>query len=305
MWVRSPGQEDPLEEGMATHPSLLAWRIPWTEEPGGLQSMGSQRVRHHLATKQEQQTVVLWPKSTSERNSEDSGVILALCPAEAIAKASCEKPGPERRAGALGRPCGVGWGGRQERGSGWGTRATVADSCQYMAEPLPYCKVISLQLKKKKKRAPPSSPCSRPSLSHCCSEGEFRVLSARSDTNPETLEQAVWALGRWLPCGPVNRPGCCPMLAAGPALLRSPGAGGPCQPQGLRTMAPQPVSEVTEGFLSPWCRRSGIQTLRRPHLLSPQLRPLGEVLSVEALLRELGPVHTRVLKPDPELLMGG
>ena len=41
MWVRSLGQEDPLEEGMATHPSILAWRILWTEEPGGLQSMGS------------------------------------------------------------------------------------------------------------------------------------------------------------------------------------------------------------------------------------------------------------------------
>ena len=46
MWVWSLGQEDPLEEGMATHPSFLSWRIPWTEEPGGLQSRGSQRVRH-------------------------------------------------------------------------------------------------------------------------------------------------------------------------------------------------------------------------------------------------------------------
>ena len=44
--VRSLGQEDPLEKGMATHSSVLAWRIPWTEEPSGLQSMGSQRVRH-------------------------------------------------------------------------------------------------------------------------------------------------------------------------------------------------------------------------------------------------------------------
>ena len=44
--VRSLGQEDPLEEGMATHSSILAWRIPWTEEPGGLQSMGLERVRH-------------------------------------------------------------------------------------------------------------------------------------------------------------------------------------------------------------------------------------------------------------------
>ena len=43
-WVRSLGQEDPLEEGMATYSSILAWRIPWTEEPGGLQTMGLQRV---------------------------------------------------------------------------------------------------------------------------------------------------------------------------------------------------------------------------------------------------------------------
>ena len=44
--VQSLGQEDPLEKAMATHSSILAWRSPWTEEPGGLQSMGSQRVRH-------------------------------------------------------------------------------------------------------------------------------------------------------------------------------------------------------------------------------------------------------------------
>ena len=44
MWVRSLGQEDPLEEEMATHSNILAWRIPWTEEPDGLQSMRSQRV---------------------------------------------------------------------------------------------------------------------------------------------------------------------------------------------------------------------------------------------------------------------
>ena len=43
-WVQSLDQEDPLEKGMATHSSILAWSIPWTEEPGGLQSMGSQRV---------------------------------------------------------------------------------------------------------------------------------------------------------------------------------------------------------------------------------------------------------------------
>ena len=49
MWetqVQSLGQEDPLEKTRATHSSILAWRIPWTEEPGGLQSMGSQRLGH-------------------------------------------------------------------------------------------------------------------------------------------------------------------------------------------------------------------------------------------------------------------
>ena len=46
MWVRSPGWEDPLEKEMATHSSTLAWEIPWTEEPGGLQPTGLQRVGH-------------------------------------------------------------------------------------------------------------------------------------------------------------------------------------------------------------------------------------------------------------------
>ena len=46
-WVQSLSQEDPLEEEMATHSSILAWEIPWTEEPDGLQSIGSKRVRHY------------------------------------------------------------------------------------------------------------------------------------------------------------------------------------------------------------------------------------------------------------------
>ena len=50
-WVRFLGWEDPLEKEMAIHSSILAWKIPWTEEAGGLQSMGSQRVGHDLATK--------------------------------------------------------------------------------------------------------------------------------------------------------------------------------------------------------------------------------------------------------------
>ena len=45
-WVQPLGEEDPMEKEMATHSSILAWRIPWTEEPGGLQSTGLQRVRH-------------------------------------------------------------------------------------------------------------------------------------------------------------------------------------------------------------------------------------------------------------------
>ena len=48
--VQSLGREDPLEKEMATHSSILTWEIPWTEEPGGLQSMGSQRVRHNRVT---------------------------------------------------------------------------------------------------------------------------------------------------------------------------------------------------------------------------------------------------------------
>ena len=63
MWVLSLGQEDPLEEGMETHSSILAWRIPWTEEPGGLQSIGSQRDGHdwtHPCVRVHTHTVTLW-----------------------------------------------------------------------------------------------------------------------------------------------------------------------------------------------------------------------------------------------------
>ena len=58
--VQTLSQEDPLEKEMTTHSSILAWEIPWTEEPGGLQSMGSQRVRHNLATEQEQGAHMVW-----------------------------------------------------------------------------------------------------------------------------------------------------------------------------------------------------------------------------------------------------
>ena len=52
MWVQSLDQKDPLKKEMATHSSVLAWEIPWAEEPGGLQPLGSQTVRHDLVTKQ-------------------------------------------------------------------------------------------------------------------------------------------------------------------------------------------------------------------------------------------------------------
>ena len=50
-WAWSLGWEDPLEKGMATHSSVLAWKIPWTEEPGGIQSTGSQRDKYNWTTK--------------------------------------------------------------------------------------------------------------------------------------------------------------------------------------------------------------------------------------------------------------
>ena len=58
--VRFLSQEEPLEKGMAIHSSILAWRIPWREVPGGLQFMGLQSVRHNLATKQQNR---IWSKS--------------------------------------------------------------------------------------------------------------------------------------------------------------------------------------------------------------------------------------------------
>ena len=67
-WVQSPGRKDPLEKEMATHTSVLAWGIPWTEEPDGLQSMESQRVGHSLATKQQQQHMHC-SKIEKERNA--------------------------------------------------------------------------------------------------------------------------------------------------------------------------------------------------------------------------------------------
>ena len=68
-WVRSLGQEDPLEKEMATCSSILAWEIPWTGEPGGLQSMQPQNVGHGLTTKQH--TGLGWPPIPMTVSSEE------------------------------------------------------------------------------------------------------------------------------------------------------------------------------------------------------------------------------------------
>ena len=83
MRVWSLGWEDPLEKEMETHSSILAWRIPWTEKPGGLQSMGSQRLGHNLATKQQQlHTWGKWAQATdpSAWLTENSGPPMTSSP---------------------------------------------------------------------------------------------------------------------------------------------------------------------------------------------------------------------------------
>ena len=57
IWVQSLGQEDPLEKEMAAHSSILAWEVPWTGEPGELSPWGHERIRHNLATEQQQQLI--------------------------------------------------------------------------------------------------------------------------------------------------------------------------------------------------------------------------------------------------------
>ena len=76
MQIPSLGQEDPLEEGMATHSSILAWRIPWTEEPGGLQNMWSQRVKHDwIDLAQDKNTAKLMPPRPSCPQATQTGVV--------------------------------------------------------------------------------------------------------------------------------------------------------------------------------------------------------------------------------------
>ena len=82
MWVQSLSQEDSLEEGMTTHSSTLAWRIPWTEEPGGLLSMGCQRVRHDYVTKRTKAfwtTVLVWNPLKGIENESCEAALCYTC----------------------------------------------------------------------------------------------------------------------------------------------------------------------------------------------------------------------------------
>ena len=74
MQAQPLGWEDPLEEGMATHSSILSWRIPWTEEPGGLQFMGSQRTGHSWAS----EYTITYCNTEQEEGDTFTNVIKAL-----------------------------------------------------------------------------------------------------------------------------------------------------------------------------------------------------------------------------------
>ena len=89
MWetqVQSLGGEDPLEKRMVTYSNILAWRIPWTEEPGGLQSMGSPRVGHNLVTKQPNIC-----RSLSKSFGHQGSPVIYACESWTIKKAECQR----------------------------------------------------------------------------------------------------------------------------------------------------------------------------------------------------------------------
>ena len=81
MQVRSLGREDPLEKETATHSSILAWRIPWTEEPGGLQSMGSQRARHDWVTNA---FAFFWSPSGALTGQRESAFLFIILPVQIL-----------------------------------------------------------------------------------------------------------------------------------------------------------------------------------------------------------------------------
>ena len=94
-WIPSLGREDPLEEGVATHCSVLAWGIPWTEEPGGLQSMGLQRVRTEATWHSRRMTVLRLPSVVPGRTCKVTSTRAG--------------PGANPQSWPLGQPRGSGW----------------------------------------------------------------------------------------------------------------------------------------------------------------------------------------------------
>ena len=95
-WVQSLGQEDPLEKEMATHSSILSWRIQWTEEPGRLQSMGSQRVGHDWATSLPftLRTVKIFTHEGRENCIPDRNIIIIINKEMIFPKNSSEEAAP-------------------------------------------------------------------------------------------------------------------------------------------------------------------------------------------------------------------
>ena len=84
-WVWSLGQEDPLEEEMATHSKILTWEIPWTGKPGGLQSMGSQRVGHDWATKQQSMSLCSSLVTTGKTDHDCAGELRRTTASQGVA----------------------------------------------------------------------------------------------------------------------------------------------------------------------------------------------------------------------------
>ena len=105
--VRSLGWEDPLEEEMATHSSILAWRIPCAEEPGRIQSMGSQRVRHDWATEHEHflEPQGVWPPSPDGNIAPVIETVKTLYAFSASTSGVCGEPGSRWNDGYLEYPC--------------------------------------------------------------------------------------------------------------------------------------------------------------------------------------------------------
>ena len=103
MWVPSLGQEDPLEEGMKTHSSILAWRIPWTEDPGGLQSMGLQS-QTRLSTRSCMCPLASLLESPLSWAAQLGEGPRGLPPTQADASSTAHRAGGQRGAEEAGRP---------------------------------------------------------------------------------------------------------------------------------------------------------------------------------------------------------